>query len=135
MTIKIYQKTALMHAVQFDGTQDNAEEIIAFMRDHRGMMPDGSRRAIGFMAPLLGLTVVAVEGPNGVTPDEINAARALFQGDVKAVLWNDLHRYWNPLRITDHVSLDAHGCFYCISDADVNGADGKPGSYMEVGEK
>ena len=47
---------------------------------------------------------------------------------MKAVLWNDLHRYWNPLRLTDHVALDSQGCFYPISDTDVIG------SYTEVGE-
>ena len=51
MTIRIYQKTALMRAVQFDGTENNAEEILAFMVARRGTMPDGSRRAYGFIAP------------------------------------------------------------------------------------
>lgn len=129
MTIKIYRKTAPMHAVQFDGTEQNADEIVAFMRAYRGMMPDESRRAIGFMAPLLGMTHVSMSGPNALTVQELDAARALLHGDVLAVLWNDLHRYWNPLRLTDHVALDSQGCFYPISDTDV------VGSYTEVGEK
>lgn len=127
--IKVYRKTALMCAVRFDDTEDSAEEIIAFMKTHRGFMSDESRRAIGFMAPALGLTYITVDEPNGVTSDEINSARVLFRGDVKAVIWNDLHRYWNPLRLTDHVALDSQGCFYPISDTDVKG------SYAEVGEK
>lgn len=130
--IKVYQKTALMRAVQFDGTENNASDLIAFMAEYRGVLRDEDgnqtgRRGVGIIYRDDDLTPFV---SSTITPEEVEAHEVLFQDpEVKAVIWNDLHRYWNPLRLTDHVALDSQGAFYPISDTDVRG------SYAEVGQK
>lgn len=134
MTIRTYRKTALMRAVQFDGTPGNLEEIVDFLRQNRGEILDtdgrSTRRRDAGIIPRAARTGDWSYVTSGVTREQYEAHRVLFEDpEVLAVLWNDLHKYWNPLRLTDHVALDSQGCFYPISDTDVNG------SYTEVGEK
>lgn len=131
MTVKIYRKTALMRAVQFDGTPDNLEEIVDFLRRNRGEILGIDGRAMGYRdAGIIPRTGDWFYVTSGVTREQYDAHIVLFEDpEVLAVLWNDLHKYWNPLRLTDHVALDSQGCFYPISDTDVIG------SYTEVGEK
>lgn len=128
--IRIYRKTALMRAVRYDGTDASAEEIIGFMRDHRGVLTDEQGNKIGRHDAGWIDRSSRWYMSGGMGEEQFEAHRVLFQDPkVKAVIWNDLHKYWNPLRLADHVALDSQGCFYPIADADVLG------SYTEVGEK
>lgn len=127
--INIYQKTVPMHAVQFNGTEDNIEEIIDFLRDRRGVLTDEEGNEIGRREAGLTARNGRAFRTGGITVMQTDAQLPLFEDPtVAAVVWNDLHRYWNPLRLTDHVALDSQGCFYPIADADVLS------SYMKVGE-
>lgn len=130
--IRTYRKTALMRAVQYNGTAASEGDIIAFMAAYRGVITDEEGREIGRRAAgaIFRDDDLTPYVTSGITPEEVEAHRVLFQDpEVKAVIWNDLHRYWNPLRLTDHVALDSQGCFYPISATDV------AGSYTEVGQQ
>lgn len=130
MTVRIYQKIALMRAVQYDGTNESAEEIIAFMRDERGVLCDDKGNEISRREAGLLCRNDRTFTTGGITGEQVVASDPLFDDpEVLAVVWNDLHKYWNPLRVTDHVGRDSQGCFYPIAESDVIG------SYTEVGEK